>query len=156
MLSLNLCFAHEVLGTMVLEPLFQADTPHAAFREQISCYLSTLLLPGTQVPTWPPPYCFCPVTNASPHFLAPSGLLSLFFLVFVQQQLVLCSQQDPLHSYSLEQNRAVAMCVRWSGSWWDQEAWQPVGPVLSWSKVLGVCSHPAGNPVPKGHDILFF
>lgn len=34
-----------------------------------------------------------------------------------------------------EQNMVAAMCIRWSGGWWDQEAWQPVGHVLSWSKV---------------------
>lgn len=40
--------------------------PHNASREQIFCHIPTLLPPGTQDPTWPPPPCFYLVTTANP------------------------------------------------------------------------------------------
>lgn len=91
MFSLNLCFAQEVLWNSGLRASALRETPHAVFREQISCYLSPLLLP---IPTWSVVYERFPcgilltvsaiVTNAFPHLLAPRGLLSLFFLARAQ------------------------------------------------------------------------
>lgn len=155
MLSLNLCFAREVLWNNGLGA--SAPSRHTSCCLQRTDFLLPFLL-----------FCFLVSRFPPGLLLTVSAQWPMPPLIFWHPEACSAFSSWPLpsHSYSSaasralctvtvsEQNMVAAMCIKRSSGWWDQEAWQPVGHVLSWSKVLGVCSHPTGKPVPKEHDII--